>query len=106
MKGLPVTAVTLPDKGKTICHTGISTGVACGQLADDMLVNEYLTTAMAPSIPGDSGGPVWQLNDDATSATVVGIWLGEHDDGRGGHNGRFYPLTHAFVDLTISSLQN
>jgi hypothetical protein len=49
---------------------------------------------------------VWQLNADATSATVVGIWLGEHDNGRGGHNGRFYPLTHAMVELAVGSGAN
>jgi streptogrisin B len=72
IKGMSVTGVALPDNRNAICHTGISTGVAFGQLADDMLINEYLATGMAPSIPGDSGGPVWQLNADATSATVVG----------------------------------
>jgi streptogrisin B len=91
MKGMPVTGVTLPDNRNAICHTGIATGVACGQLADSMLANQYLTTGMARSIPGDSGGPVWQLNADATSATVVGIWLGEHNNSQGGRNRSFYP---------------
>ena len=104
MNGMPITGVTLPDNRNTICHTGISTGVACGQLAAGMLINQYLTTGMARSIPGDSGGPVWQLNRDGASATIVGIWLGEHDNDSGGHNGRFYPLTHAIADLAIAEI--
>jgi len=104
MKGMPITGVTLPDNRNSICHTGISTGVACGQLAGGMLINQYLTTGMVRSIPGDSGGPVWQLNADGASVTIVGIWLGEHNNDSGGHNGRFYPLTHAIADLAVAEV--
>ena len=51
---------------------------------------ELRTTGIPDSIPGDSGGPVWQVS--ASGAVFVGIWLGEHIDSGGTHYGRFISL--------------
>jgi V8-like Glu-specific endopeptidase len=54
---------------------------------------------MPRSIPGDSGGPVWQLTRNNT-ATVIGVWLGEHTDPDGSRYGRFTALTDILADIT------
>ncbi len=54
---------------------------------------------MPQSIPGDSGGPVWQLGSDS-SATVIGIWLGEHFEPNGPRYGRFTALTDVLADIS------
>jgi hypothetical protein len=90
MYGMPVIGMAGINTRNAICHDGIRTGIACGQLGDRLIGPQYLTTGMAPSIPGDSGGPVWQIS--ATGAVIVGIWLGEHIDDRGAHYGRFIDL--------------
>jgi len=53
-------------------------------------------------IPGDSGGPVWQLNPD-TSATIVGIWIGEQTSADGTRDGVFISLLDAMAQLEIDS---
>jgi hypothetical protein len=101
MKGVRVAGIILPDPANTFCHTGISTGVTCGQLAGKQSRLRYLTTGMT-GIPGDSGGPVWQLNPD-TSATIVGIWIGEQTRADGTRNGVFISLVDAMAQLEIDS---
>ena len=65
-----------PQVGQTICHIGVSSGQHCGQIAADHGPDQYLTTGMPPSIPGDSGGPVWTQTPHGF-ARIIGIWLGE-----------------------------
>ena len=48
-----------PQVGQTVCRIGVSSGQHCGQIAAAQGEDQYLTTGMPPSIPGDSGGPVW-----------------------------------------------
>jgi hypothetical protein len=90
MYGMPVIGMASINTRNAICHDGIRTGIACGQLGDRLIGPQYLTTGMPQSIPGDSGGPVWQVS--ATGAVIVGIWLGEHIDAHGTHYGRFIDL--------------
>ena len=98
MYGMPVAGISAPDPHNAVCHDGIRTGIACGSLGDRLFGSQYLTTGMAQSIPGDSGGPVWQLAPD-NGATVIGIWLGEHDEPNGTHSGRFISLTDVLVNV-------
>ena len=48
-----------PRLGQSVCHTGVSSGQHCGQIAASHGDDQYLSTGMPASIPGDSGGPVW-----------------------------------------------
>ncbi len=98
MYGMPVTDVALPNPNTTICHDGIRTGIACGQYDGRLIDNQYCTTGMARSIPGDSGGPVWQPGPGA-GATIVGIWLGEHNQADGQHFGRFMRLADIMAGI-------
>ena len=54
---------------------------------------------MPRSIPGDSGGPVWQLDRNG-NASVIGIWLGEHTEPNGPRYGRFTGITDVLADIT------
>jgi streptogrisin B len=91
MYGMPVVGMARINERNAICHDGIRTGIACGQLGDRYIGPQYLTTGMPNSIPGDSGGPVWQIS--ARGTVIVGIWLGEHiDDATATHCGRFIDL--------------
>lgn len=65
-----------PQPGQTICRTGVSSGQHCGQIVSRQGDDQYLTTGMPSSTPGDSGGPVWTRHGDAP-AKIIGIWLGE-----------------------------
>src|SRR3546814_8208698 len=50
---------------------------------------QLMTTDMPASVPGDSGGPVW-LVDDNGQAHIIGIWLGDKAAPASGHRyGRF-----------------
>ena len=89
MYGMPVIGMASINERNAICHDGIRTGIACGQLGDRFIGPQYLTTGMPQSIPGDSGGPVWQIS--TTGAVIVGIWLGEHIDAHGTHYGASSP---------------
>jgi hypothetical protein len=104
MYGTPVTGISAPDPNNAVCHDGIRTGIACGALHSRMTgaATQYTTTGMPPSIPGDSGGPVWQLNNNNT-ATVIGIWLGEHLELTGEHYGRFTGLTDVLADIATAA---
>jgi len=98
MYGMPVTGTAGPDPRTPICHAGIRTGVACGQFDGRLAASQYCTTGMPQSIPGDSGGPVWQLNH-TVGATIVGIWLGEHIKADGTHFGRFMTMPDVFAGI-------
>jgi hypothetical protein len=84
-------AVAAPQPGQTICHSGVSSGQHCGTIVRAYGDDQYLTANMPPSIPGDSGGPVWYRDADG-AARVVGIWVGEKtSDGK--RYGRFAALS-------------
>ena len=98
MYGMPVSGLSAVDPQRPVCHDGIHTGSACGTLHTRLAPSQYMTSGMARSIPGDSGGPVWQLTDRNT-ASIVGIWLGDHLEPGGAHYGRFTPLTDVMADI-------
>lgn len=102
MYGMRVTGISAPDPHNAICHDGIRTGVACGDLHSRLFGTQFATSGMPQSIPGDSGGPVWQLTRNNT-ATVVGIWLGEHIEPNGPRYGRFTGLTDVLADIANSA---
>ncbi|KMO69841.1 S1 family peptidase [Mycolicibacterium chlorophenolicum] len=97
MYGMPVTGISAPTSTTTVCHDGIRTAVACGALHDRLVGTQFTTSGMPRSIPGDSGGPVWQPS--RTGATVIGIWLGEHIEPDGPRYGRFTGLTDVLADI-------
>ncbi|MEE6140405.1 hypothetical protein SKC41_29340 [Mycobacterium sp. 050128] len=104
MYGMPISGISMPDPHNAVCHDGIRTGIACGSLDTPLIADQYLTTGMAQSIPGDSGGPVWQLaRDNAGTANVIGIWLGEHIEPNGTHYGRFINLTDVLVNIAAKT---
>ena len=47
---------------------------------------------------------MWQPASDGT-ATIVGIWLGEHHTHGGTRTGRFTSLTESLTDLVVAGLQ-
>lgn len=98
--GTPITGVDDPDDLPVICHTGISSGIHCGQLYGHV-GHQYTTTGMPASIPGDSGGPVWTLRDGG--AVIVGLWLGEHITADGTSYGRFGALSDAIEGLALGT---
>jgi hypothetical protein len=49
MYGMPVIGMASINTRNTICHDGIRTGIACGQLGDRLIGPQYLTTGMAPT---------------------------------------------------------
>lgn len=81
-----------PQIGQTVCRLGVSSGQHCGQIAANQGEDQYLTTGMPPSIPGDSGGPVWTPTDQG-NARIIGIWLGEKTNAAGQEYGRFASLS-------------
>lgn len=82
-----------PQLGQTVCRSGVSSGQHCGQIVSRQGEDQYLTTGMPASIPGDSGAPVWTRHGDAP-ARIIGIWLGERASGgvNGTEYGRFASL--------------
>lgn len=88
------------ETGQTVCHLGVSSGKHCGTVAYRYGDEQFMTTDMPASIPGDSGGPVWVV-DDTGQAHIVGIWLGEKLAVASGRRyGRFARLTAALNVLT------
>jgi hypothetical protein len=83
-----------PQVGETVCRVGVSSGRHCGQIAGAQGEDQYLTltTGMPPSIPGDSGGPVWTRTSQGY-ARIIGIWLGEKTTAGGQEYGRFASLS-------------
>jgi hypothetical protein len=104
MNGMPVNGIGVPDPRTTVCRSGIRTPTVCGQLDGRLLGYQYNVTGMPESIPGDSGAPVWQPASDGT-ATIVGIWLGEHHTHSGIRTGRFTSLTESLTELVVTGLQ-
>jgi hypothetical protein len=87
-----------PQIGQTICRSGVSSGQHCGQIAASRGEDQYLTTGMPPSIPGDSGGPVWTRTPHGF-AQIIGIWLGEKTTAAGQEYGRFASLSRGLRAL-------
>jgi hypothetical protein len=81
--------------------TAYEPGFACRQYVGPLIANQYLTSGMPQSIPGDSGGPVWQPSRDG-SATTVGIWLGQHVD-QDGAFGRLTSLTDVLPTISTQA---
>jgi streptogrisin B len=97
----PIAGIAEPSHRAIICRNGIRTGTACGQFDGRLVGSQYSTLGMTDSLPGDSGGPVWQPNPDGT-ATVVGIWLGEHTTAAGRRSGRFSNLYDALDAVSVT----
>ncbi|BBC69099.1 S1 family peptidase (plasmid) [Mycobacterium marinum] len=87
-----------PHIGETVCRSGVSSGQHCGQIAAAQGKDQYLTTGMPPSIPGDSGGPVWTPTAQG-NARIIGIWLGEKTTAAGQEYGRFASLSRGLRAL-------
>lgn len=81
-----------PQIGENVCRMGVSSGQQCGQIAAGQGEDQYLTTGMPPSIPGDSGGPVWTPTAHGFPQ-IIGIWLGEKTTAAGQEYGRFASLS-------------
>lgn len=91
-----------PQIGQTVCRSGISSGTQCGTIADRQGRDQYLTTGMPGSIPGDSGAPVWTRKGNRP-AEIIGIWLGEKITGVGRHTyGRFASLAEGLRILAAN----
>ncbi|GAB7144362.1 hypothetical protein LRC484719_29550 [Mycobacterium riyadhense] len=88
-----------PQVGETVCRIGVSSGQHCGQIAAAQGRDQYLTTGMPPSIPGDSGGPVWTPTSQGY-AQIIGIWLGEKTTAAGQQYGRFASLSSGLRALS------
>lgn len=80
-----------PQVGQLVCHTGVTSGQHCGQITATQGQNQYLTTGMPASLPGDSGGPVWTRSAHGF-VQIIGIWLGEKVTAAGQEYGRFASL--------------
>lgn len=86
--------------GQTVCHLGVSSGQHCGTVAFRYGDEQFMTTDMPASVPGDSGGPVW-VSDDDGNAHIIGIWLGEKTSADSSRRyGRFASLRAALDILT------
>lgn len=87
------------ELGQTVCRLGVSSGEHCGTVAYRYGDEQLMTTDMPASVPGDSGGPVW-LVDDNGKAHIIGIWLGDKAAPASGHRyGRFARLSAALDTL-------
>lgn len=62
--------------GQDVCHLGNSSRTHCGTVGYRYGEEQFMTTDMPASVPGDSGGPDWAADDDG-QAHIIGIWLGE-----------------------------
>ena len=86
--------------GQAVCHLGVSSGTHCGTVVYRYGDEQFMTTDMPASVPGDSGGPVWATDDDG-QAHIVGIWLGEKTSADSSRRyGRFASLRAALDILT------
>ena len=75
-------------------------GRHCGTVAYRYGDDQFMTTDMPASVPGDSGGPVWVTDDDG-QAHIIGIWLGEKTSADSSRRyGRFASLRAALDILT------
>jgi hypothetical protein len=88
------------EVGQEVCHLGVSSGTHCGTVAYSYGDDQFMTTGMPASVPGDSGGPVWVTDGDGR-AHIVGIWLGEKSSADSSRRyGRFASLRAALDILT------
>jgi len=88
------------ELGQTVCRLGVSSGHHCGTVAYRYGDDQFMTTDMPASVPGDSGGPVWVTDDDG-QAHILGIWLGEKTSADSSRRyGRFASLRAALDILT------
>lgn len=86
--------------GQDVCHYGVSSGTHCGTVAYRYGNEQFMTTDMPASVPGDSGGPVW-VTDNGGQAHIIGIWLGEKTSADSSRRyGRFASLRAALDILT------
>jgi hypothetical protein len=86
--------------GHAVCHLGVSSGTHCGTVAYQYGDEQFMTTDMPASVPGDSGGPVWVTDDDGQDH-IIGIWLGEKTSADSSRRyGRFASLRAALAILT------
>lgn len=101
--GNTVTTVDHPEPqvGQSVCHLGVSSGQHCGQITAAHGTDQYLTTGMPASIPGDSGGPVW-VRTAQGDAQIIGIWLGQKTTSTGQEYGRFASLASGLQLLNAS----
>jgi hypothetical protein len=90
-----------PQVGQSVCHTGVTSGQHCGQIAAAQGEDQYLTTGMPASLPGDSGGPVWTRTAHGF-AQIIGIWLGQKTTAAGREYGRFASLATGLQLLSAS----
>jgi hypothetical protein len=90
-----------PQVGQSVCHTGVTSGQHCGQIAAAQGADQYLTTGMPASLPGDSGGPVWTRTGHSF-AQIIGIWLGQKTTAAGQEYGRFASLATGLQLLSAS----
>ena len=90
-----------PQVGQSVCHTGVTSGQHCGQIAAAQGEDQYLTTGMPASLPGDSGGPVWTRTAHGF-AQIIGIWLGQKTTAAGQEYGRFASLATGLQLLSAS----
>jgi hypothetical protein len=69
---LVIEPAVVPVAGERVCHFGIVTGETCGTV--DAVNNGWFTMANGVvSQKGDSGGPVYVINDDGRAA-IVGMF--------------------------------
>ncbi|WP_158021541.1 serine protease [Mycolicibacterium chubuense] len=86
--------------GQDVCRLGVSSRTHCGTVAYRYGDEQFMTTDMPASVPGDSGGPVWVTDDDG-QAHIIGIWLGEKASADSSRRyGRFASLRAALDILT------
>ncbi|WP_134428709.1 S1 family peptidase [Mycobacterium ulcerans] len=93
---VPVTGIATDLKvGQLLCKFGMKTGRAeCGQVTD---ISASKVAFLAASECGDSGGPVYRLDDDGT-AVAVGILI------RAGHANDPHPGCSTPATFSISEL--
>lgn len=91
-----------PEIGQTVCRSGVSSGQQCGTITARHGADQYLTTGMSTSVPGDSGAPVWARTSGG-SVQIIGIWLGEKISGATHTEyGRFASLAEGLRILAAS----
>ena len=88
------------EVGQEVCYLGVYSGTHCGTVAYSYGDDQFVTTGMPASVPGDSGGPVWVTDDDGQDH-IVGIWPGEKSSADSSRRyGRFASLRAALDILT------
>jgi hypothetical protein len=91
-----------PQVGQSVCRAGVSSGQHCGQITAAQGADQFLTTGLPDSVPGDSGGPVWTPAPHGY-AEIIGIWLGEKTTAAGQTYGRFASLASGLQAVNDNS---